>query len=287
VRCREAVALVRAKHAYSERRICRVLGIARSVVRYVPQPRADETPLRRSIIALAAQYGRYGYRQVTGLLWQQGWQISRSRVERIWKQEGLKVPPKQPKRARLWLADGSCVRLRPLYKNHVWSWDFVMDRTADGRPLKILTLIDEFTKEALAIYVARRIRAHDVIDVLADVMIERGIPEHIRSDNGPEMVAKSLRAWLGRLGTKTLYIQPGSPWENGYCESFNGKLRNELLNGELFYTLREAQVLIEQWRCHYNRVRPHSALGYRPPAPEAWGLAPSPRIISITRKRAA
>jgi len=231
-------------------------------VRYVPQPRADETPLRRSIIALAAQYGRYGYRQVTGLLWQQGWQISRSRVERIWKQEGLKVPPKQPKRARLWLADGSCVRLRPLYKNHVWSWDFVMDRTVDGRPLKILTLIDEFTKEALAIYVARRIRAHDVIDLLADVMIERGIPEHIRSDNGPEMVAKSLRAWLGRLGTKTLYIQPGSPWENGYCESFIGKLRNELLNGELFYTLREAQVLIEQWRCHYNRVRPHSALGY-------------------------
>jgi len=278
---------VRSKHAYSERRICRALGSARAVVRYVPQPRADETPLRRSIIALAAQYGRYGYRQVTGLLWQQGWQISRSRVERIWKQEGLKVPPKQPKRARLWLADGSCVRLRPLYKNHVWSWDFVMDRTADGRPLKILTLIDEFTKEALAIYVARRIRAHDVIDVLADVMIERGIPEHIRSDNGPEMVAKSLRAWLGRLGTKTLYIQPGSPWENGYCESFNGKLRNELLNGELFYTLREAQVLIEQWRCHYNRVRPHSALGYRPPAPEAWGLAPSPRIISITGKQAA
>ena len=219
-------------------------------MRYVPQPRADEAPLRQAIIALAAQYGRYGYRQVTGLLWQQGWQISRSRVERIWKQEGLKVPPKQPKRARLWLADGSCVRLRPLYKNHVWSWDFVMDRTADGRPLKILTLIDEFTKEALAIYVARRIRAHDVIDVLADVMIERGIPEHIRSDNGPEMVAKCLRAWLGRVGTKTLYIQPGSPWENGYCESFNGKLRNELLNGELFYTLREAQVLIEQWRCH-------------------------------------
>ena len=219
MRCREAVALVRSKHAYSERRICRALGIARSVVRYVPQPRADETPLRRSIIALAAQYGRYGYRQVTGLLWQQG---------------GLKVPPKQPKRARLWLADGSCVRLRPLYKNHVWSWDFVMDRTVDGRPLKILTLIDEFTKEALAIYVARRIRAHDVIDVLADVMIERGIPEHIRSDNGPEMVAKSLRAWLGRLGTKTLYIQPGSPWENGYCESFNGKLRNELLKGGFF-----------------------------------------------------
>jgi transposase InsO family protein len=170
-------------------------------VRYVPQPRADEAPLRQAIIALAAQYGRYGYRQVTGLLWQEGWQISRSRVERIWKQEGLKVPQKQPKRARLWLADGSCVRLRPLYKNHVWSWDFVMGRSADGRAIKILTLIDEFTKEALAIYAARRIRAHDVIDLFADVMIERGIPEHIRSDNGPEMVAKSLRGWLGKLGT--------------------------------------------------------------------------------------
>jgi transposase InsO family protein len=198
------------KYAYSERRICRALGIARSVVRYVPQPRADEAPLRQSIIALAAQYGRYGFRQVTGLLWQQGWQISRSRVERIWKQEGLKVPQKRPKRARLWLADRSCVRLRPRYKNHVWSWDFVMDRTADGRAIKILTLIDEFTKEALAIYAARRIRAHDVIDLFADVMIERGIPEHTRSDNGPEMVAKKLREWLDKLGTKTLYIAPAA-----------------------------------------------------------------------------
>jgi transposase InsO family protein len=218
----------------------------RSVVRYAPQPRDDESPLRQAIIRLAGQYGRYGYRQITGLLWQEGWDISRSRVERIWKQEGLRVPQKQPKRGRLWLADGSCVRLRPLYRNHVWSWDFVMDRTDDGRPIKILTLIDEFTKESLAICPARRIRANDVIDIFADVMIERGVPEHIRSDNGPEMVAKSLRRWLNRLGIKTIHIEPGSPWENGYCESFNGKLRNELLNGEIFYTLREAQVLIEQ-----------------------------------------
>jgi len=247
------------------------LGIGRSMLRYVPQPRDDETPLRQAIIRLAAQYGRYGYRQITGLLWQEGWDVSRSRVERIWKLEGLRVPPKQPKRGRLWLADGSCVRLRPERRNHVWSWDFVMDRTDDGRPIKILTLIDEYTKEALAIVPARRIRSNDVIDIFADVMIERGIPEHIRSDNGPEMVATKLREWLEKLGTKTLYIAPGSPWENGYCESFNGKLRNELLNGEIFYTLREAQVLIEQWRQHYNRVRPHSALGYRPPAPEARG----------------
>jgi putative transposase len=263
---------VLSKHRYSERCICRALGIARSSIRYLPQPRSDEGPLRASIIRLAAQYGRYGYRMITALLGQEGWQVSRSRVERIWKIEGLKVPQKQPKRARLWLTDGSCMRLRPQHRNHVWSWDFVLDRTDDGRPIKMLTLIDEFTKEALAVYPARRIRANDVIDIFADVMIERGVPEYIRSDNGPEMVAKKLRSWLARVGAKTLYITPGSPWENGYCESFNAKLRNELLNGEIFYTLREAQVLIEQWRQHYNRIRPHSALGYRPPAPETTAL---------------
>ena len=259
---------MRLAHPYSERRICRALGIQRSSIRYIPEPRSDEGPLRADIVRLAAQYGRYGYRRVTALLWQEGWKISPSRVERIWKQEGLKVPQKQPKRGRLWLHDGSCVRLRATHKNHVWSWDFVMDRTDDGRVIKILTLIDEYTKEALAVYPARRIRANDVIDIFADVMVERGVPEYIRSDNGPEMIAKVLRNWLARVGTKTAYIMLGSPWENGYCERFNGKLRNELLDGEIFYTLREAQVIIEQWRWHYNRIRPHSALGYRPPAPE-------------------
>ena len=259
---------MRLAHPYSERCICRALGIQRSSIRYIPEPRSDEGPLRADIVRLAAQYGRYGYRRVTALLWQEGWKISPSRVERIWKQEGLKVPQKQPKRGRLWLHDGSCVRLRATHKNHVWSWDFVMDRTDDGRVIKILTLIDEYTKEALAVYPARRIRANDVIDIFADVMVERGVPEYIRSDNGPEMIAKVLRNWLARVGTKTAYIMPGSPWENGYCERFNGKLRNELLDGEIFYTLREAQVIIEQWRWHYNRIRPHSALGYRPPAPE-------------------
>jgi len=209
---------------------------------------------------LAAQYGWYGYRLIAGLLEQEGWSISRSRVERIWKQEGLKVPQKQPKRGRLWLADGSCIRLRPVRRNHVWSWDFVMDRTDDGRPIKMLTLIDECTKECLAIHVARRIRANDVIDIFADVMVERGVPAFVRSDNGPKMVAKVLRNWLARVGTQTVYIMPGCPWETGYCESFNGKLRNELLDGGIFYTLREAQVIIEQWRWHYNRIRPHSAL---------------------------
>jgi transposase InsO family protein len=187
---------------------------------------------------------------------------------RIWQREGLRVPSKQPKRSRLWLNDGSCIRLRPERPNHVWSWDFVFDRTDDGRPIKLMVVIDEYTRRCLAIHVARRVRSRDAIDVFADLMEIHGIPEHIRSDNGPEMVAKRLRRWLARLGTKTIYITPGSPWENGYCESFNGKLRDELLNGELFYTLREAQVLIEQWRVYYNTIRPHSSLGYRPPAPE-------------------
>jgi transposase InsO family protein len=273
------VAFVRTRLRFSERRICRALGIARSLVRYVPEPRPDEEPLRRAVIGLASQYGRYGYRLITGLLQQSGWQLSRSRVERIWKQEGLKVPQKQPRRGRLWLADGSCIRLRPEHRNHVWSWDFVMDRTEDGRVLKILTLIDEFTRECLAIHVARRIRATDVVDIFADVMQVRGVPAHIRSDNGPEMIAKNLRRWLIRVGAKSVYITPGSPWENGYCESFNGRLRDELLNGEIFYSLREAQVLIERWRVHYNTVRPHGSLGYRPPAPETAYARPLPEEL--------
>lgn len=253
---------------HSERRICRALHVTRSSVRYAPQPRDDEAPLTAAILELAGQYGRYGYRRVHALLGAKGWSVSRSRVERLWKREGLKVPKKQPKRGRLWLTDGSCVRLRPEYPQHVWSWDFVMERTHDGRVLKILVLIDEYTRTCVALHVARRIRSTDVIDVLADAMVEHGVPAFLRSDNGPEMVAKDLRRWLAAVGSRTLYIHPGSPWENGYCESFNGKLRDELLNGEIFYTLREAQVLIEQWRRHYNTQRPHSALGYRPPAPE-------------------
>lgn len=268
MRRRQAVAHVREHLGHAERRICRALPVTRSSVRYVPQPRSDEAPLTQAVIALASQYGRYGYRRVHALVTTQGWGVSRSRVERIWKREGLKVPTKQPKRGRLWLADGSCLRLWPEYPHHVWSWDFVMERTPDGRVLKILVLIDEHTRQCLALHVARQIRSNDVFDVLADAMLEHGIPAHLRSDNGPEMVAKNLRRWLAGMGSKTLYIEPGSPWENGYCESFNGKFRDELLNGEIFYTLREAQVVIEQWRRHYNTVRPHSALNYRPPAPE-------------------
>ena len=203
------------------------------------------------------------------MLGQEGWQVNHKRVERIWRKEGLKVPQKQSKRRRLWLNDGSCIRLRPEHKDHVWSYDFMIARTVEGRAFRILNIIDEYTRECLAILVKRHITSQDVIDQLFQLIIFRGIPEHIRSDNGPEFTARAVRRWLSRLGVITLFIEPGSPWENGYIESFNGKLSDELLNREMFTTLTEAKVLIEQWRREYNQVRPHSSLGYRPPAPEA------------------
>jgi len=266
----------------SERRACRVLRQSRSTQRHIPKPSEDEAALTGRIIQLASKYGRYGYRRITALLWQEGWQVNHKRVERIWRREGLKVPQKQPKRKRLWLDESSCVRLRPEHKDHVWSYDFVMTRTHDGRSVKILTLIDEYSRECLALKVGRRLTSQDVIEQLADLFITRGLPEHIRSDNGPEFTAKAVRNWLERLGVQTLFIEPGSPWENGYIESFNGKLRDELLNGEIFMTLLEAQVLIEQWRREYNEVRPHSSLGYRPPAPEA--AKPLYGVPSLTLK---
>jgi transposase InsO family protein len=220
-------------------------------------------------IELATQYGRYGYRRITALLNQEGWLVNHKRVERIWRRAGLKVPQKQPKRGRLWLNDGSCIRLRPEHKDHIWSYDFMVARTAEGRAFRILAVLDEYTRECLAIRVERRFSSEDVIDQLFHLFVFRGIPEHIRSDNGPEFTAKAVRKWLSRLGVRTLFIEPGSPWENGYIESFNGKLRDELLNREIFTTLTEARILIEAYRKEYNQVRPHSALGYRPPAPEA------------------
>jgi len=217
---------------------------------------------------LARRYGRHGYRRITALLRAEGWHCNHERVERIWRREGLKVPARQPKRERLWLNDGSCVRLRPERPNHVWAYDFVEDRTRDRRKLRMLNVVAEFTRECLAIRVARKLSSLDVIDVLTDLFIAHGTPVHIRSDNGPEFVAKAVQGWIRGVGAKTAFIEPGSPWENGCVESFNGKLRDELPDGEVFNSLAEAKVLIEQWRVHYNTARPHSSLGYKPPAPE-------------------
>jgi putative transposase len=269
-RRRACIEQVRAQLPVSERRACAALGQHRSTQRKIPRGREDEERLTADIIELARQYGRYGYRKIAGLLRQAGWTINDKRVERIWRREGLKVPHKQPKRGRLWLADGSCIRLRPQHRDHVWSYDFVEDRTHDGRRYRMLNVLDEFTHECLAIRIARKLKAIDVIDVLSELFILRGVPGHIRSDNGPEFVAEAVRAWIAAVGAKTAYIERGSPWENGYIESFNARPRDELLNGEIFYSLPEAQIVIESWRRHYNAIRPHASLGYRPPAPEVF-----------------
>ena len=224
------------------------------------------------MLELAREYGGYGYRRVAVLLRDASWQVSIGRVERLWKREGLKAPAKQPKKGRLWLNDGSCIRLRPEYRNHVWSYDFVHCRTDDGKAFRTLNILDEFSRECLAIRVKRKLNSTDVIDALTDLFILRGPPAYVRSDNGdngPEFIAQAVRDWIAAVGAKTAHIEPGSPWENGYVESFNARFRDELLNREIFYSLREAQIIIEGWRKHYNTKRPHSALGYRPPAPEA------------------
>jgi putative transposase len=271
---------VRERFGVSERRACQVVGQARSTQRHRLRRPGDEGRLVARIVELAKAYGRYGYRRITALLRREGWKVNHKRVERIWRQEGLKVPRKQPKRGRLWLADGSCVRRRAEHRNHVWSYDFVFERTHDGRPLRMLVIVDEYSRECLAIDAARRLGSEEVLERLSDLFVQRGTPEFIRSDNGAEFTATTVREWLARLGVQTLYIEPGSPWENGYVESFNGKLRDELLDREIFYTLQEAEVLIERWRQHYNHFRPHSALGYRPPAPEAIEIPP-PGMASL------
>jgi transposase InsO family protein len=229
------------------------------VQRYTARVRDDEAPLTGRIVELASVYGRYGSPRITGMLRNEGWNVNHKRVERIWRQAGLKVPRKQPRRGRLSLNDGSCIRL--------------------------LVVVDEWTRECLSIDVARQLGSDDVLERLSWLMATRGVPDHVRSDNGSEFTAKAVRAWLGKVGVKTLYIEPGSPWENGYVVSLNGKLRDELLNGEIFYTVAEARVLIERWREHYNRVRPHSALGYRPPAPEAIAAGPPSASLRAVQQR--
>lgn len=257
----------------SERRACKVLNVPRATLRRDPKLNEYKEKLKKRVIELAKEFGRYGYRRVTALLKREGWEVNHKSVYRIWRIEGLKVPEKQPKRGRLWLNDGSCIRLKAEYPNHVWSYDFVFDRTHDGRAIKMLTMIDEYTRECLAIRVERKLCSFDVLEAVGKVIRMRGIaPKYIRSDNGPEFIADKLRQWFEKVGVDTLYIEPGSPWENGYIESFNGKLRNELLNGELFYTLKEAQTIIENWRIEYNYLRPHSSLGYGSPSPESWRI---------------
>lgn len=253
----------------SERKACELVGLSRTTWRYQRKELDGEALFRSEVIHLACRYGRYGYRMIAALMRNAGWlRASEDRVRRIWKEEGLKVPGKQRPRSRLWFNEGSCLRLRPEHRHHVWGYDFMTVRDVYGSKIRLLTMIDEYSRQCLAVHCGRRISSDDVIAQLANAMIIHGIPQYIRSDNGPEFIATRLRQWLQHIGVKTAYIEPGSPWENGYCESFNGTLRNELLNGEIFYGVMEAQVLVNQWVQHYNSMRPHSSLGYRPPAPQ-------------------
>lgn len=254
----------------SERRACKAIDQSRSTQRYRVVEIKDKIKIRNRVIDLAKEYGRYGYKRITILMNQEGFRVNKKQVYRIWREEGLRVPSKQPKKSRLWLNDGSCVRLRALYKNHVWSYDFVSDQTKDGRKIKILNIIDEYTRECLISFVARRIRSTDIIFILADLFLKHGLPKHIRSDNGSEFIAKELVKWFKTLNLQPLFIEPGSPWENGYIESFYARMRDELLNGEIFYTLLEAKTVIEMWVKHYNIKRPHSSLKYKPPKPEVF-----------------
>jgi len=262
-------------HDMSERRACKLVGQHRSTQRRKAQVPDDEARLLADMRELAAKHPRYGYRRIHKLLLRQGWRVNHKRVQRLWRREGMRVPRRRRKRARIGHYDNSCTRRRSEAKDHVWSYDFLFERTEDGRRLKILVLVDEYTRECLCTHVARSITAQDVIGLLAGVMIERGVPRHIRSDNSPEFVATAVRDWLVGIGTETLFIGPGAPWENAYVESFNGRLRDELLNGELFTSLAEARYLVERWRVEYNTVRPHSSLNDLTPLEFAASCAPS------------
>jgi transposase InsO family protein len=265
-RSREAVARATATFQISERRACRALGVPRSSQRYVGAEREREEQLLLRIRVLARETPRYGYRRIRALLVREGWSVNLKRVHRLWRREGLKVPQIQRKRRRLGQGENGCLRRRAERPDHVWSYDFVHDQTADGRGLKLLPVVDEFTRECLAIEVERSLTADDVVSTLEYLFEVRGEPEFIRSDNGPEFVAEAVRSWLSGRGAKTLYIAPGSPWENAYSETFNSRLRDELLDREVFETLKEAKVLLEDHRLDYNHRRPHSSLGYRTPA---------------------
>lgn len=278
-RRREAVAYVQQRFETSERQACRAVNQPRSTQRYQPREKEDEARLIARMHALVRAHPRYGYRRIWALLRSDGWTINRKRVHRRWRKEGFRVPQKQRKKRRLGNSDNGLQRHRPQHKDHVWAWDFVHDRDENGRPLKWFSVVDEHTRECLALEVERSMTARDVIDVLAQVILIRGAPLHIRSDNGPEFIASAMRRHLEVAGIGTLYIEPGSPWENGYAESFNSKLRDELLNAELFADLREAKALGAMWQNDYNQRRPHSALSYQPPAAFAaslGGSAPKP-----------
>jgi putative transposase len=272
----------------SERRACAVLGQPRGTQRYVPREDEEEGRLIVRLQELVLAHPRYGYRFQAAILRREGWRVNRKRVFRLWQQEGFQVPSRQRKKRRLGSSLGDCARHRAESQDQVWAWDFVFDRTAGGRSIKWLSIIDEYTRECLALEVDRRMTSQNVLDVLRDLFVIRGVPKHIRSDNGPEFIAEAIRKFLTATNVGPLYIEPGSPWQNGYAESFHSRLRSELLDAEVFENVREAQSLAAAWRRDYNHYRPHSSLGYQTPAQFAAACAASapaaPALQQHTRR---
>ena len=259
---------VRQKLNTSERRTCKTIGLACSTQRYIATKKHDDEELRLAMIRLAKQYGRYGYRKIAYLLRIEGWIANHKKVERLWREEGLQLPHRHKKRKRLYHKDSSVIRLRPQYPGHIWSVDFVHDKLSSGRSYKMLTVLDEYTREALCVTAKPRMGHAEVLEALYPLFLKHGKPEYIRSDNGSEFIARDLQSWLKKVGIKPIQIYPGSLWENGYNERFNGTLRREVLNAEWFSTLKQAQAVINKWLKQYNYVRPHQAINMRPPVPE-------------------
>ena len=271
---RKTVAYLRDRLGYSQRRICRTLGQARSSQAYRQKVPDDERALVAAMHRLALKWPRYGYRRIAVLLRKEHWPVNAKRIHRLWKAQGLQIRKKQRKRRRLGTGENACHRHKPKHKNHVWSYDFVSDRTEKGGRLRMLNIVDEFTRECMAIEIRRHFTGQDVVAVLAELFLLRGRPKYLRSDNGPEFASKAVRKWLKRSEVDTLFIEPGAPWENGYIESFNGKLRDECLDGELFLSLAEARYVVDRWRMDYNHHRPHSMLNWMTPAAFAAACVP-------------
>ena len=282
-RKRQAVIELVDKFKASERRACRVLSQPRSSQRRRNKPRDDEATLTRRMRELVRERPRFGYRRIAALLRREGWRANPKRIYRLWRQEGLKVPNKKRKRRSLGVSENACHCRRAERPDHVWTWDFIFDRTTSGSALKWLSVVDEFTRECLCLKVARGITSEDVIDALAELFAMRGVPQHVRSDNGPEFIAHAIGRWFAQVGVETLYIAPGSPWENGYAESFHSRLRDEFLASEEFENVAAARKLTTAWQEDYNHHRPHSSLGYLTPSEFAarWA-ASAPELASAT-----
>lgn len=280
---RNTVGILVAERDYSQRHACQLMGISRSSARYQPIPQPEEISFRQEVRQLAHQHPGYGYRRITAILRREGSHVNHKRVQRIWQAEGLQLPRRKPRKRRCG-PRGEVVH-KAQYRNHVWSYDFLEEHTVRGKRLRILAVIDEFTRECLALLVERSITSNEVVELLGWLFLIYGKPQHLRSDNGPELVAHKLQDWLAKQSCQTIYISPGSPWENAYIESFIGKFRKECVDRYLFYTLQETRSIIEDWREEYNNYRPHSALGYMSPSAFAaqYSQAPLPNQVEHVR----